>query len=218
MADQAGKSPRKRLPSATAARARVPASSSGVVALREPLPGPALALLEVGSVARGMVVADVAVKKAKVQLVVAEAVTPGKFLVVLAGGEEEVAQSLAAGLEAAAGTLIDRVHLPQADAQILPAMRGQPRPGSVEALAIVETFSVAAAVLAADRAVKAAEVRLLRLRLARGLGGKAHFVLTGPLHQIEAAAEAARTIIHDGMLLAIELIPRPHPDFVDTLL
>jgi len=182
-----------------------------------PRPGPALALIEVASIARGMVVADATVKRAAVNLVRAEALTPGKFVVLLTGGEEEVAEALEVGLELASAMLIDKLYLAQADEQLIPAIAGTVQDTPVAAVGIVETFSVAAAVLAADRAVKAAEVRLLRLRLARGLGGKAFFVLTGDLPQLEEGVEAGRSIIHDGMLLNSEIIARPHPDFVRTL-
>ena len=77
---------------------------------------------------------------------------------------------------------------------------------------------MAAALLSADRAVKAAETRLLQLRLARGLGGKAYYVLTGELHQVQASLEAGRSIVHDGMLLTSEIIARPHPDLLRALL
>ncbi len=155
------------------------------------------------------------VKRALVTLVQAEPLTPGKFVIVVAGGEEEVDQSLRTGLQLAGDTLIDRLYLPKADPQLGPAMRGElPRPGPLGALGIVETFSVAATVVSADRAVKAAETRLLLMRLARGLGGKAYYVLTGELHQVEAAVEAGRSIIHDGLLLTSEIIPRPHPDLL----
>jgi microcompartment protein CcmL/EutN len=186
-----------------------------------PATGPALGLVELASVARGMVVADAMVKRALITLVQAHPVTPGKFVVVVAGGEEEVEQAMGVGLELAADTLVDRLYLPKADPQLAPAMGGTVQLGQLRelaALGIVETFSVAAAVLAGDRAVKAAEVRLVQLRLARGLGGRAFFVLTGELHQIEAAVEAGRSIIHDGMLLTTEIIPRPHSDLLRELL
>jgi microcompartment protein CcmL/EutN len=166
-----------------------------------------------------MVVADAKAKRALVKLVQAQPITPGKFVVMVAGGEAEVEQAMDAGLAQAGGTLVDRLYLAKADPQLAPAMAGTlPLPAKIGALGILETFSVAATVLAADRAAKAAEVRLLQMRLARGLGGRAFFVLTGDLHQVEAAIAAGRSIIHDGMLLTTEIIPRPHRDFVDVLL
>lgn len=182
------------------------------------MPGPALGLLELSSVARGLVVADAMVKKALVRLVVAHPVTPGKFVVIVAGGEEEVRLSLDHGTALAQDQVVDRLYLAKADPQIAPALGGAMQPGEVESLGVVETFSIASAVLAADRAVKAAAVRLVQLRLARGLGGKAFFTLSGELHQLEAAVEAARSIIHDGMLYTTEIIPAPHPDLVEILL
>jgi len=182
-----------------------------------PRTGPAMGLVEVASVARGMVVADVMVKRALVTLVQAHPVTPGKFVVVVAGGEEEVREAMGAGQDAAADTLVDRLYLPKADPQLAPAMTGEVQVQEVDSLGILETFSVAATVLAGDRAVKAAEVRLMQMRLARGLGGKAFFTITGALHQVEAGIEAGRTILHDGMLLTTEIIENPHPDLIREL-
>jgi microcompartment protein CcmL/EutN len=165
-----------------------------------------------------MRVTDAIVKRAQVTLLSAQPLTPGKFVIVLVGGEEEVAQSLGAGLELGGDTVIDRLYLPKPDPQLALAMGGQLAAGAIDALGVVETFSVAAAILSADRAVKAAETRLVQMRLARGLGGKAYYVLTGELHQVEAAVEAGRSIIHDGMLLTTEIIPRPHADLVRVVL
>ncbi len=184
-----------------------------------PRTGPALGLIEVASVARGMVVADAMVKKALITLVQANPVTPGKYVVVIAGGEEEVSQSMDIGLELASDTLVDSLYLPKADSQLAPAIATQQvQVDEVQALGILETFSVASCVLAGDRAVKGAMVQLVQMRLARGLGGKAFFVLTGQLHQVEAGVEAGRGIIHDGMLPTSEIIPRPHADFVRAVL
>jgi microcompartment protein CcmL/EutN len=183
------------------------------------MPGPALGLLELASIARGMVAADAMAKRAQVTLVRAAPTTPGKFVVIVAGGEEEVAQALEAGLEAAGEGVLDRLYLPKADPQLALALAGalDPDPGE-GALGILETFSVASTLLAADRAVKTAGVVLRQLRLARGLGGRAFFVLSGELPEVEAAIEAGRAIIHDGMLLTSEIIPRPHPDLRRALL
>ena len=54
---------------------------------------PALGLLELGGIARGMVAADAMVKKAPVELLGAHAVNPGKFVVLVAGGVEEGEQA-----------------------------------------------------------------------------------------------------------------------------
>jgi microcompartment protein CcmL/EutN len=175
----------------------------------------ALALLEVSSLARGVVVADAAAKRAPVELLFCEPVTPGKYLVLFAGGVAEVDEALRAGAEAAGDALLDRLWLPQAHVQIVPAIRIGPRglPSRDDLPAgIVELATVSSALRAADAACKAAEVRLQLLHLARGIGGKGWFILRGDLHAVQAAVLAATQAAGDGLLGGAEIIAAPHAD------
>jgi len=183
------------------------------------LPGEALALLEISSLARGVVTADAAAKRAPVELLLCEATSPGKYLVLFAGGVAEVEESLLAGANAAADALLDRLFLPQAHVQLLPAIRaganGLPRvaaEGAAWAAGMLELATVSAALRAADAACKAAEVQLQMLRLARGIGGKGFFILRGELHSVEAAVAAAREAAGAGMLAGAEIVAAPHAD------
>ena len=177
---------------------------------------PALALLEIASLARGVLVADAVVKRAQVQLLSCEAVTPGKYLILFAGGVGEVDESLGAGVQAAGDALVDRLFLPQAHGQLLPAIRigsrGFPHDAAEDTAGVVELHSVAAALRSADAACKAAEVRLQLLHLARGIGGKAWFILRGQLESVEAAVAAATQAAGEGLLAGAEVIARPHGD------
>jgi len=179
--------------------------------------GPAIALLEVESIARGYLVADAVVKKAPVRLLMTEAVTPGKFLVLVDGEVADVEAAFKEGLEIAGASLVDKLFLPQAAADLEPAIRGTPPAGFVESLGIVETNTVAAALLAADTAVKAAQVRLVNLHLARGIGGKGYFTLTGTLDSVEAAVGAAAAILAPELLLNTEIIAAPHADLAGRI-
>src|SRR6266545_4512691 len=58
--------------------------------------GPALGLLELSLVARGVLTADALVKRAEVELVASRPVSGGKHLVILAGGVEEVGEAMSA--------------------------------------------------------------------------------------------------------------------------
>lgn len=193
---------------------------------------PALGVLEVQSVARGVVVCDVMVKRAPVRVLQNHPISPGKHLVIVAGGVAEVDEAMGAGAAVASATLVDRLFLPQADAQLAPLIargtagapswspgvvvdRGSMAPGAVidlESVAIVETFTVCAAVIAADAAAKAASVTLLDMRLGQGLGGKAFFTMTGDLESIEASVLAARAAVENGLLVGTEIIAAPHAD------
>ena len=60
-----------------------------------------------------------------------------------------------------------------------------------DALGVVETTSVASAIRAADAGRKGAEVTLVQLRLADGLGGKGLAFFSGLVHDVEAAVDIA---------------------------
>ncbi len=176
------------------------------------LPGPAVALIEVESLARGMIAADALLKRAPVSIALAEAITPGKYLVLFSGGVAEVQEAFAAGLEVAGAALLDKLLLPVAARSLVDGLRGKLHQGQGESVGIVETHTVASALLAADRALKGAEVRLSQLHLARGIGGKGYFVLTGDLHQVEAGLQAAASAIEARLLVTTEILQRPHPE------
>ena len=186
----------------------------GSAALRT---GPALGLVEVTSIARGVVVLDAMVKRAPVTVLDAWTASPGKYLVLVAGEVAEVEEAMGAGVGAAAEHLLDQTFLPHPHEALLPAVSGEAEPAGDASVAVVETAAAATAIRAADAALKAAEVRLVELRLATGLGGKAYFVLAGALHWVEAAAEAAAEACGRGRLVGVELIANPHSDTAGRL-
>jgi microcompartment protein CcmL/EutN len=179
-----------------------------------------LALIEVASIARGHRVADAMVKRAPVTLLRCEAVSPGKLLVLVEGDVASVDEAFRAGLEVAGDSTLDKLFLAQAHALLSAALRGEARAGDaagVDALGVVETTTVAATILAADAACKAAAVRLIEMQLARGIGGKAYFIVTGPLSEVEAAIDAGTGAVAAATVCGTEIIAAPHGDLVDRL-
>jgi microcompartment protein CcmL/EutN len=177
----------------------------------------ALALIEVSSIARGHVVADVVCKRAPVELVLARAISPGKHVTLIVGDVADVQESVKAAVERADDAYVDRLELAQVAAPLVDALRGLTSAPDDRALGIVETWSVAASLLAADAACKAAEVVLIALRLGDGIGGKAYFVLQGDQADVEAALTAAESITPPALLAGRELIARPHDDLIAEL-
>lgn len=179
--------------------------------------GPALGILEIGTIARGIVVADAALKRAPSILLSSRAVSGGKHLVMVEGGVAEVEESMAAGKLAARDALLDHVELAAADDQVWPMLGAPVAPPDwtddpeAEAVAIIETRTVCSAIAAADAACKVAHVIVRDVRLAIDLAGKAYFTLTGSLDSIEAAAEAATAAAGDRIVGA-EVIAQPSPD------
>ena len=80
----------------------------------------------------------------------------------------------------------------------------------LRALGIIETFSAASIVVASDAAVKAADVQLLDVRVALGLGGKGYALMTGDVAAVNAAVEAGSTAAAEsGLLVSKVVIPSP---------
>lgn len=172
----------------------------------------ALAVIETSSIARGFVVADAVVKKSPVTVKCAKPVSPGRFLLIFGGGVEVTFEGIEAARIAAGSDVVDELYLPGAHPLLMPAIEQALRPAAGEAVAIVETTTVASAILAADVALKAVDVSVLRMRLAVGVGGKGWFSIAGALADVDAAADAVRTAIPAERLLAVEVIPQPHPE------
>lgn len=150
---------------------------------------PALGLLELDSIAVGIVAGDAMAKRSPIDLLYAGTVHPGKYLVLVAGAVADVEEAMEAGEELGAGSILDRVLLPDVHDEVVAAMRGARRTADGEALGVIETRTVASLLEAADAGVKGARVRLLELRLADGIGGKAYLLFGGPLAEVEAAVE-----------------------------
>jgi microcompartment protein CcmL/EutN len=180
---------------------------------------PSLALIEFDSIAAGIEAGDAMAKKAPIARIVAGTVHNGKYLVLVAGEVADVEESLAAGLLTGAGAVLDSVYLPGVHPHVVDAIAFGRRPQPVDALGIVETRTVAAAIAAADAGVKGAAVNLLEVRLADGLGGHGLVFFDGLVADVEVAVEIATEVIAGGpALLHAVVIPQLHPDMAANLL
>ncbi len=183
---------------------------------------PALAILELSSIARGVIASDAIVKKAEVGLWQSRPVSSGKHILVFGGEVAECEEAFAAGRDMAGDALVDQLFLPFAHAQLPPLIQGgesaEPRSSINGSVAVVETSTVCSTVFAADAAAKAADVTLINLRLAVGIGGKAFFTMTGELYDVQASVEAARAVIAPATLVGTEIVPAPHDDLKKRLL
>jgi microcompartment protein CcmL/EutN len=172
--------------------------------------GPAIGVIELRSIARGYVALDAACKRAHGSVLRAEPITPGKYWFAIAGGEAEVEESLAAAVEACGDTRVDHTILPAAHQAIAPAItQGARSNGRLASVGALELGSIAAAVRAADAALKAARVELVEMHLARGIGGKGYLIVTGELSDVEAAIDAGAEGAGASWLVGREVIANP---------
>jgi len=178
---------------------------------------PALGLIETSSIAKGYEVADAVLKQSPVRLLWARTASPGKFVALFTGDVDEVKHALERGLEIARDAREDDAFIPSAHPALLEAVSG-PRKVPIDALGIVETRTVASALLAADAAAKASAAELVEVRLAQHLGGKGFFTVAGETGDVEVAvARGADVARARGTLLREVVIPRAAPELLEHI-
>ncbi len=178
---------------------------------------PAIALLELDSIAAGIEAGDAMAKRAPIDVIRAGTVHPGKYLVLVAGAVGDVEEALEAGRAVAASALLDVVFIPNVHPELVAALGGARRGPAGEALGVIETATVAAVIEAADAGLKGARVHLLELRLADDLGGKGYLLFDGAVSDVEAAVEIGTARIAGAAGLAWRVIARLHAEMADNL-
>ena len=170
----------------------------------------ALAMVEYKTVSSGMAACDLLVKTAEVDVVEAKTVCPGKYLVLISGNLSAVRAAVDAAKVRYPEMLIDSFVLGNPDPTIMDAIYGTVDVENPNALGVMETYSSSAAIVAADVAAKTASVKLIELRLARGMCGKSYLLLTGEVAAVTAAIERAELAAgENGMFLDSTVIPNP---------
>lgn len=149
-------------------------------------------------------------KAADVELLASRPICSGKHFTLVAGTTGSVVEALARGREEAGDSLVDELMLAQVHKQVIPAtLGGGVMPGR-DAVGIIETFTVASGILAGDGAAKGAEIKLVDLRLAVGIGGKSYVILTGTLAEVESAVKLGAGLVSErGLLAGTAVIARP---------
>ena len=172
-----------------------------------------IGLLELSSIAAGFLAADTMLKAADVRLFLSRSICSGKYMVLIGGDPAAVAAAIESGCAAADGCLIDSFVIAQIHPDVLAALGRSSPPPLEGALGVLESFNIATLLRAADAAAKAAHVRLLEVRVAMALGGKAFCTMTGDVASVQAAVDAGRAVIAAaGLLVNAVVIARPHPD------
>jgi microcompartment protein CcmL/EutN len=178
---------------------------------------PALALLELDSIAAGIAAGDAMAKRAPIEILRAGTVHPGKYLVLVGGSVGDVSEAVEAGLEAAASSVLGVVFLPNVHPELAAAIGGSCLEAAGDALGVIESGTVASIVEAADAGLKGARVRLVELRLADDLGGKGYLLFDGPVAEVEAAIEIGSGRIAGAPGLSVRVIAQLHREMAENL-
>lgn len=178
-----------------------------------------IGLIELSSIAKGMETADAMLKASQIELLEARPICPGKFMILVCGDVSSVQNSVDVGRTIGGHTVVDDLLLPNVHPSVITAIAGTSPVSDIGALGIIECFSVASLIVAADTAAKAAGVELIEVRAAMGIGGKSFVTMTGDVSSVKAAMEAGvATVSEKGMLIEMAIIPSPHHQLKATLL
>lgn len=178
----------------------------------------AIGMVGFTSIARGIYAADQMVKISEVEIVTATTTCPGKYIAIVHGDVAAVEDSVQIGERVAGEFWVDSIIIPNVHPQVFPAITGATMPERIQALGIIESFSMSTMVIAADAILKSAELEPLELRLGNGLGGKAFFTFTGDVAAVETGAEAGKNIAEKkGLLVNAEVIPSPSDRLIPSL-
>jgi microcompartment protein CcmL/EutN len=179
---------------------------------------PALGFIELSSISRGLYLTDAVLKKAPVRVIASQPISSGKHVLLFIGDVASVQESHQTALEQADGTLLKQILIPGVHDELAPFLDSlwsseALRSPVQEAVGIAESSTLAGAVLAADSALKSARVKLCRMRLGQGIGGKAYFVITGKQEEVEAALEAVQARLKElDSFCRVDLVARPQDE------
>lgn len=179
----------------------------------------AIAMVEYQTVASGVTAADTMLKTSEVELLEAEVVCPGKYIVLISGDLSAVNAAVESSTALYPGKLIDSFVLGNPHESIFPAIYGATEIKNPRALGVIETYSAASIIVAADIAAKTSIVELIELRIAKGMCGKSYLYLTGEVAAVEAAiAKVKNDIKESGMFLDCSVIASPDAKLWSSIL
>jgi microcompartment protein CcmL/EutN len=197
---------------------------------------PSLALLEVGNLTPALIVADRAAKAAGVTIVGIESADSAAQCIKLAGSADDVREAGEAGLRLARqmGATAELVILPGPRLETVNLARQKPvyNPllgiydarvareegmSTQEAIGLLETQGLVAALHATDEMLKGAAVKLL----GKEKIGAAYvtIIVRGDVAAVQAAIATGRQTVErlGGKLILADVIARPHPDLAALL-
>lgn len=178
-----------------------------------------IGLVECKNVSKGIVVTDEMLKSAGITLLSSGSVCPGKYVTIVGGELSAIKASVDRAKIVAEDALIDTFVIGNLSKNVSEAIHGAVDVKKKRALGIIETFTAASAIEAADAAVKSGYIELIEVRVARGLAGKCFVTLTGDVSDVRAAVDAGGLLAAEqGVLINTEVIANPHEELWDAIL
>lgn len=179
----------------------------------------AIGLIELKSIPIGIQTADEMLKAANVDLILANPICPGKYMILISGDVGAVNNSIKTGINIADTFLVESHVINNIHEDVLLAVSGVSDAKEIKSIGTIETISALTSIKAADIAVKASNVKLLEVRIAKGLGGKGFLIMTGEISSVKSAVKSCENELGKmGEITSTSVIASPHKDLIEKLL
>lgn len=177
-----------------------------------------IGFVEFKSIAKGIEATDYMLKSGDVELILATPICPGKYVCIISGNVGAVKNSVEVGKQAGGIFTIEGYIISNVHEDIFPAISGTCNPSKIGSIGIIETISALSSIVAGDAAVKAANIELIEIRIARGLGGKGFTIITGDVSAVKTAIKACEEKLGDqGEIISTAVIASPTKDLIKSL-
>jgi len=176
-------------------------------------------VIEFRSIAVGIASVDKIVKASNVSIVDAKSICPGKYYIVFSGGAADVQNSYKTVMEENGDFIVDSCMIMNVYPQLIAALTQTSNINELGAIGIIETLTSPSIFIAADTAVKASNVDLIEIRIARALGGKNFCIINGDVSSVKESVMAGIGYAREkDFLVDYQVIASPHPDLYRAIL
>ena len=170
-----------------------------------------IGLIEFRSVPVAVMSLDSMIKAADVEVCFASPVCPGKYVAIIVGNVSAVQTSVKVGVEEGGAFCISSEVIPNIHPDVFPALSGVGKTlEAKQSLGLLESMSAITAIIAADIAAKSANIQILDVRMARGLGGKSFLIITGEVSSVKTAIASCESELSElGDIVSTAVIAQP---------
>lgn len=176
--------------------------------------GNAVGLLEMAQIAFGYWIAHELSKHAAIDMLWAETICPGHFLVIFTGSSASVEAAMEMFSNFDESEVISYGMLANIHRDVMGTLQNPRGMGQGQALGIIETLGIAPAISAADGMVKGAAVNLVDIRFAGGMAGKALVMCEGRVDAVQAALDHAAKLLEPADVVSAVILASPHPELM----
>ncbi len=178
-----------------------------------------IGIVEFRSIAMGIGAVDTIVKTSDVRILDAKTICPGKYYIIFAGSVGAIKSAAQAVREQYNDFIIDLGELSNVYPEIFYAVSQTSEIKKLGAIGVIETMTSPSVLKAADSAIKATDVELVEIRIARAMGGKNICILTGDVSSVEESVRVGIQYAQkNGFLIDWQVIPSPHEDLYRAIL